>query len=57
METAALFALGPGLGVSVACLLVVSDVFDGGERVRIEEEALEDAVARMGRVAAEALAG
>lgn len=57
METAALFALGPGLGVAVACLLVVSDVFGGGERTRIEEGALEDAVEHMGRAAAEALRG
>lgn len=57
METAALFALGPGLGVRVACLLVVSDVFDEGGRARIGEEALEGAVAQMGRIAAEALAG
>ena len=57
METAALFALGPGLGMSVACLLVVSDVFSGGDRTRIGEEALEHAVVRMGRAAAAALAG
>lgn len=57
METAALFALGPSLGVSVACLLVVSDVFGGAGRERIGEDALEEAVARMGRAAAEALSG
>lgn len=57
METAALFALGPHVGVAVACLLVVSDVFGGGERTRIEERTLERAVAGMGTTAAEALAG
>jgi uridine phosphorylase len=55
METAALFALGPGLGISVACLMVVSDVFGAGGRERIGEAALEEAVGLMGRVAAEAL--
>ena len=57
MESAALFSLGPGLGMSIACLLVVSDVFGGGERDRIGEEGLEEAVRRMGRAAAAALAG
>lgn len=57
METAALFALGPGLGVAVACLLVVSDVFGADGRRRIEEGPLEEAVGRMGEAAAEALAG
>ncbi len=55
METAALFALGPGLGVAVACLLVVSDVFDGGARRRIDEGRLEHCVGAMGRAAASAL--
>ncbi len=55
METAALFALGPGLGVAVACLLVVSDVFDGGVRRRIDEGRLEHCVGAMGRAAASAL--
>ncbi len=56
METAALYALGPGLGVAVACLLVVSDVFGSGQRTRIEQDTLEEAVERMGRAAATALA-
>ena len=56
MEAAALFALGPRVGVAVACLLVVTDVFPGGERVRIEPEALEGSVEAMGRAAAAALA-
>ena len=57
MEACALFTLGARLGVAVACLLVVTDVFPGGERVRIEPEALERSVHEMGRAAAAALAG
>jgi uridine phosphorylase len=56
METSALFTLGARLGVAVASLLVVSDVFPGGERRRIEPERLEQAVEGMGRAAAKALA-
>ena len=56
MEACALFTLGARLGVAVACLLVVTDVFPGGERVRIEPEALEASVEGMGRAAAAALA-
>jgi uridine phosphorylase len=56
MESAALFSLGQALGVAVGCLLVVSDVLAGGERERIEDEALVDAAAGMGRAAAAALA-
>ena len=47
----------PALGVAVGCLLVVSDVFPGGERERIERRGPgEAAVERMGRAAAAALA-
>jgi uridine phosphorylase len=56
METAALFALGPRVGVAVACLLVVSDVFPGGERQRIGEEELLKGAQGMGEAAAAALA-
>lgn len=56
MEACSLFTVGPVVGVSVACLLVVTDVFPGGERVRIEPEPLQGAVERMGRAAAAALA-
>lgn len=56
MEACALFTLGPRLGVAVACLLVVSDVFPGGERRRIEPERLEASVEAMGSAAAAALA-
>ena len=56
MEAATLFALGARLGLDTACLLVVSDVFEGGERRRIEDEPLAEAAARMGRAAAAALA-
>jgi len=54
MEAAALFALGARLGVAVACALVVSDVFPGGERRRIDDQALQGAVERMGTCAAAA---
>ena len=56
MEACALFTLGPRLGVAVGCLLVVTDVFPGGERLRIDPELLESSVERMGRAAAAALA-
>jgi uridine phosphorylase len=56
MEAAALFALGPRVGVAVACLLVVSDVFPGGERRRIGDEQLLEAAQAMGEAAAKALA-
>ena len=54
MEAAALFALGRRLGVATACLLIVSDTFEGGERRRIADETLAAAVERMGAVAAAA---
>jgi uridine phosphorylase len=57
MEAAALFALGPRLGVSTACLLVVSDVFERGRRRRIDDDALAAAVERMGAAAVAALEG
>jgi uridine phosphorylase len=56
METAALFTLGPRLGVATASLLIVSDVFPGGERRRIGDTELAGAVEEMGRAAAAALA-
>jgi uridine phosphorylase len=55
MEAAALFALGPRVGVAVACLLVVSDVFPGGERQRIREDELLTAAQGLGEAAAGAL--
>jgi uridine phosphorylase len=57
MEAAALFALGARLGVAVGCALVVSDVFPGGKRRRIGDQALAGAVERMGTCAARALSG
>lgn len=56
MESAALFAIGPRVGVAVAALLIVTDVFPGGERVRIGDGALAAAVERMGAAATAALA-
>jgi DeoD family purine-nucleoside phosphorylase len=56
MEAATLFALGGAAHVQIACLLTVSDVFDGaGQRTRIEEEALHGAAEAMGRAALAAL--
>jgi uridine phosphorylase len=55
MEAAALFSLGARLGVAVGCALVVSDVFPGGTRRRITDQALAGAVERMGSCAADAL--
>lgn len=56
MEACTLFTLGRRLGVAVACLLIVTDVFPGGERVTVDPERLEEAVEGMGRAAAGALA-
>lgn len=56
METAALYTLGRRLGVATASLLIVSDVFPGGERRRIGDQELAEAVEVMGRAAAAALA-
>ncbi|MGZ5321642.1 MAG: phosphorylase family protein [Solirubrobacterales bacterium] len=55
METAALFALGPRMGLATAALLVVSDVFPEGERLRVGDEQLARAAEEMGRAAAAAL--
>jgi uridine phosphorylase len=57
MEAAALFAVGARRGVPVACMLAVSDTFAaGGERSRIEDDALLAAAERMGAAAIAALA-
>jgi uridine phosphorylase len=56
MEAAALFAVGAGAGVPVACVLAVSDTFDGeDERRRIDDHALLAAAERMGAAAIAAL--
>ena len=55
MESAALFMLGPSLGIATASLLVVTDVDREGERRRIEDGTLAVAVEAMGRAAAAAL--
>ncbi len=58
MEAAALFALGAGANVAVACVLAVSDTFDAhGTRTRIDDDSLLAAAERMGAAAASALAG
>lgn len=54
MEAATLFTLGSRLGIATACILTVSDTFEGGERRRIGDEELAAAVERMGAVAAAA---
>jgi uridine phosphorylase len=55
MEAATLFTLGSRLGLEIACVLAVSDTFEGGNRQRIGDEELADAAARMGSSAAAAL--
>jgi uridine phosphorylase len=56
MEAAALFAVGSGAGVPVACVLTVSDTFDpGGARRRIDDHSLGAAAETMGKAAAAAL--
>lgn len=60
MEAAALFQLGLLLGVSVGCLLAVSDLLNdesGESSTRIGDEELAVAAERMGQVAARALGG
>jgi nucleoside phosphorylase len=54
MQTATLLAGGPGLGVEVAALLIVTGTL-GGER--LEDEAVEVAAKRAGRAAAAVLSG
>jgi uridine phosphorylase len=56
MEAAPLFALGRRLGVATACVLAVSDTFEGGRRRRIADEDLAAAAERMGALAAAAFA-
>jgi uridine phosphorylase len=55
MEAATLFTLGRRIGVATACLLTVSDLFEGGARRRIDDEDLADAAERMGAAAVAAL--
>jgi uridine phosphorylase len=58
MEAAALFAVGAGAGIQVACVLAVSDVFDAaGNRSRVDDHALLAAAERMGAIAISALSG
>jgi uridine phosphorylase len=56
MEAATLFAIGARSETAVGCVLVVSDTFDaGGERMRIDDDALLAASERMGAAAVQAL--
>lgn len=55
MEAATLFAVAARHGAVAACVLAVSDLLAGGDRVRIEPEALERAEPELGRVGASAL--
>jgi nucleoside phosphorylase len=57
MEAAALFALGDRAGIQVACMLAVSDTFEGESRQRIADGKLQEAAGRMGAAAAAALSG
>lgn len=57
METSTLFAVGKAAGIQVACLLTVSDTFNGPDaRVHIDDDALLRAAEAMGTAAAAALA-
>ncbi len=56
METSALFAVGTAASIQVACILAVSDTFDGPDaRQRIGDDALLEAAEAMGNAAAAAL--
>lgn len=55
MEAAALFTLGRRLELATACVLVVSDTFEGEDRRRIGDDGLAEAATRMGAVVASAL--
>jgi uridine phosphorylase len=56
MEASALFTVGETAGIQVACLLTVSDTFEGPDaRVHIDDHALLQAAETMGSVAATAL--
>jgi uridine phosphorylase len=60
MEAATLFAVGERVGVTVGCVLAVSDLLATGDRSangrqRIDEQALEQAAEAMGRLAVRAL--
>jgi len=56
MEAAALFAVGRPAEIAVACVLAVSDTFDGtGARERISDHGLLEAAERMGGAAIAAL--
>jgi purine-nucleoside phosphorylase len=58
MEAAALLALGESAGIQVACVLAVSDTFEGGgSRRRVADSELQEAALRMGAAAAAALSG
>jgi DeoD family purine-nucleoside phosphorylase len=57
MEASALFAVGATAGIQVACVLAVSDTFEGPDaRVRIDDDALLKAAEAMGSAALAALA-
>jgi len=56
MEAATVLRVGELRGLRTACLLAVTDVFDGrGERRRIDDDGLVRAAENLGRVAAAAL--
>ena len=56
MEAATLFVVGANAGIRVACILAVSDTFDGQDtRTRINDDALTQAAEAMGSAAVAAL--
>jgi uridine phosphorylase len=56
MEAASVLAVAARHGVAAACVLVVSDLLDGGSRRRIDADTLTEAERRLGHVGAAALA-
>jgi uridine phosphorylase len=57
MEAATLLAVAAHRGARAAVLLAVSDLLEGGERRRLDEDGLEAAGVRLGETAWAALAG
>jgi DeoD family purine-nucleoside phosphorylase len=57
MEASTLFAVGAAAGIQVACILAVTDTFNGGPdaRTRIDDDALVTAAQAMGDVSLRAL--
>lgn len=55
MEAAAIFQVSAARGLAAACVLAVTDELSGGERARMDDEAVEAAGEAVGRAGAAAL--